>query len=689
MQLPSPITPWRRGGHLYTVLVAIACGLAGALGAVVFRLLIRLFQGLFFGGSEGVLAVLRQGLLAEAGDPLAVARTLPWHTVLWIPAAGGLIVGPLVWFLAREAKGHGVPEVIEAVAVHGGVIRPRVVAVKTLVSAICIGSGGSVGREGPIVQIGSAIGSVLGQMLRMPTRQLRTIVGCGTAAGIAATFNAPIAGALFAVEVVVGDFAVSQFSPIVISAVVATVVSRYLLGNHPAFVVPEYQLQGPLEILPYMLVGVVAGLVGTAFIRTLYFTDDVFTRLPIPEWSKAAVGGLLVGAIGIAFPQVFGVGYSTITDVLNGEVPLALLGVLLGVKLAATSITIGSGGSGGVFAPSLFLGATTGGFFGTLLHRWLPDSSSPGAYALVTMGAVVAASTHAPLSAMIIIFELTQTIDIIPPVMAACVVSSLISMFLSRDSIYTLKLRRRGIEFDRQDDPNVLRSLFVRDIVDREPAVAKASAGLDEVLTLLVESDHTEIFVVDENERLLGAIYFRELRRIVLEQEPLRALVVAGDLLETGRPTVSPDDDLDVVMQIFSYEEMEEIAVVDTSDPRRLVGSVHKRDVLNAYNQEVMRRDLAGGVSTTVAVVDRVHQVELGGGYVVQEVLAPGRYVGRSLRELDLRRRAGVQVILIRSLATAGGPPAIRVPGPEDRLTTGDKLIVAGEKAAVDALAAL
>ncbi len=672
----------RRGGQLFMVGVAIACGLAGALGAVVFRLLIRLFQGLFFGGPAGVAEVLEEGLLAEAGDPRAVARTLAPHVLVWIPALGGLIVGPLVYFLAREAKGHGVPEVMHAVALRGGVIRTRIVAVKTVASAISIGSGGSVGREGPIVQIGSAIGSVIGQALNVPARQLRTIVGCGAAAGIAATFNAPIAGALFAVEVIVGDFAVTQFSPIVISAVVATVASRYLLGNHPAFVVPEFELQGPLELFPCMVVGVLAGVVGTAFVRVLYFTDDVFERVPAPEWTRAAMGGLIIGGIGVFFPHILGVGYSTIGDALTGSLPIAMLGVLLGVKILATSITIGSGGSGGVFAPSLFLGAMTGGLFGKLLQQWYPlQTSESGAYALITMGAMVAATTHAPLSAIIIIFELTQTIDIIPPVMAACVLSSLVAMFLSKDSIYTAKLRRRGIDLHETDDPNVLKSLYVRDIVDREPGVLPVSAGLQEILTMIVETNRTEIFVVDEGGRLMGAVYFSELRRVLLEQDHLRALVVAGDLLEAGRPTVTLDDDLDRVMQILTSEQVEEIAVVERDDPQQLVGSVARRDVMHAYNQELMRRDLAGGVATTVGVVDRVHQVDLGGGYFMKEVLAPSQHHGRSLKQLDLRSQAGVQVLLVRS--SGGG---VRVPGPDDVLEPGDRLVCAGPKSSIDAL---
>jgi CIC family chloride channel protein len=379
-------------GHLFMVVVAIACGLAGALGAIVFRFLIRFVQSAFFGGLEGLTQLVEQGFLAEGSDPLAAVLALPWYWRVLAPAVGGLLVGPIIYYFARESRGNGVPEVMAAVALRGGVIRPRVVAATAVASAISIGSGGSVGREGPIVQIGSALGSTFGQLLKVPASQLRVIVGCGAAAGLAATFNAPIAGALFAAEIIVGNFAVAQLSPIVISSVVATVVSRFFLGNHPAIEVPAYELVAPFELFPYMAIGLIAGLVALAFMLTLYATEDVFNRIRIPDYLKAGLGGLMVGAIGFGFPQVHGVGYTTMGAALTGTLPFALMGILVVAKILATSMTLGSGGAGGIFAPSLFLGAMTGGFFGTLVHGWFPDATaSSGAYALVTMGAVVAA----------------------------------------------------------------------------------------------------------------------------------------------------------------------------------------------------------------------------------------------------------------------------------------------------------
>jgi CIC family chloride channel protein len=364
-----------------------------------------------------------------------------------------------------------------------------------------------------------------------------------------------------------------------------------VLGNHPAFEVPTYELVSPFELLPYVVAGLVAGLVALVFMRSLYFCEDLFDRTPIPEWLRAAVGGLLVGAIGIALPNVFGVGYSTITLALVGGIPAVMLGALLIAKIAATSLTIGSGGSGGVFAPSLFLGAMTGGFIGTFVHQWFPDATaSSGAYALVTMGAVVAAATHAPITAIIMIFELTQTINIIPPLMAACVVSTLFFNDTATTEIYTMKLRRRGIDLFQEEEQNVLRSLFVHDVVSREPEKLPTNASFQVVVERVLASDHTDFFVVDDANRLLGVIHLRELTRMLVEQDALKKLVVAGDLLEPDQGTVTENDDLHVVMQMFSHSISDEIPVVDAVDQKTLVGSVHKRDVIHAYNQEVLRR---------------------------------------------------------------------------------------------------
>ncbi len=416
--------------HTIMAILGVIVGLTGGLGAVGFRLLINLFQTLAYG---------------SPGELLEVVKTIPWTYKVGIPAAGGLLVGPLVYFLAREAKGHGVPEVMEAVALRGGVIRKRVVFVKSVASAISIGTGGSVGREGPIVQIGSAIGSTLGQALNVSADRMRALVGCGAAAGIAATFNAPIAGSMFALEVVLGDFGLATFSPIVISSVVATAVSRHYLGDTPAFIVPAYQLVSVWEFPIYLVLGLFCAVLGVTFTKTLYGFEDLFDSFKFPEYLKPVIGGAILGVSGLFVPQILGVGYGAMDLALMQQIAWWLMLLLVAAKLLATSITIGSGGSGGIFAPSLYLGAMAGGFFGMVVHHLFPNvTASPGAYSIVGMGAVVSATTHGPLAAILILFEMTGSYKIILPLMFSCIIATIASRQLMKESIYTLKLVRRG-----------------------------------------------------------------------------------------------------------------------------------------------------------------------------------------------------------------------------------------------------
>ncbi len=344
---------------------------------MLFILLIELMQVAFFG---------------EAGKLFEVLQHTPWYRIVLVPALGGLAAGMAIQFLAPEARGHGVSEVMEAIALEGGVIRGRVALVKTLASAFTLGSGGAVGREGPIVQIGAAIASKIGQIFGANSRQLTTLAGCGAAAGIAAIFNAPIAGAIFSLEVILGDFGLAAFAPIVLASVMGTVVAQSQLGNYPSFEAPAYKFESLfIEVPLFVVLGILAGLLSVAFIRALEHSEDSFARLRAWEPLKTAIGGLLVGLIGLAVPHVMGGGYSVMTAALFDRLPWMLLCSLIVLKLVATCITVGSGGSGGTFAPALFLGVALGGAFGQLIQILLPaHTGSPGAYALVGMGAVLA-----------------------------------------------------------------------------------------------------------------------------------------------------------------------------------------------------------------------------------------------------------------------------------------------------------
>ena len=567
----------RTNEHTIMAALAVAVGLAGGFGAVGFRYLINFFQTLAYGSSDELLHVV---------------LALPWYLKVWVPAAGGLVVGPLVYFFAREAKGHGVPEVMEAVALKGGVIRKRVVVVKSLASAISISTGGSVGREGPIVQIGSAIGSTLGQMLKVSQDRMRTLVGCGAAAGIAATFNAPIAGSMFALEVILGDFGLATFSPIVISSVVATAVSRAFLGDIPAFIVPAYELVSVWEFPMYMALGLFCAVVGVTFTKVLYKVEDLFDDFKFPEYLKAIIGGVILGAGGLYFPEVLGVGYGGIDLALGQQLAWYLLLLLIVVKIMATSITIGSGGSGGIFAPSLFLGAMAGGFFGAVVHQWFPTvTASPGAYSIVGMGALVSATTHGPLAAMLILFEMTGNYKIILPMMLSCILSTIFAGMLMKDSIYTLKLARRGVDIREGKEVNVLRSMFVRDVMSHHVETISESSAVVEMAEFISKSKYNSFPVLDAAGKLTGILSFNDYSEAMFDED-LKDLVVAKDLASENVTTVSADEDLYTALGKISRKDFSTMPVVSPADPTELVGIVTRRDIIGAYEKAVLKKSL-------------------------------------------------------------------------------------------------
>jgi len=571
------ITSFRKSEYTVTITLAIFIGLLSGFGAIGFRLLIRTFQNIFYGSGP---------------DLVDIVLSIPWYWKILIPAIGGSVVGPLIFFFAREAKGHGVPEVMEAVAMRSGIIRKRVVIVKSLASAICMGSGGSVGREGPIVQIGSAIGSAFGQILRVSGNRMRNLVGCGAAAGIAATFNAPIAGAIFALEVILGEFEMGTFGPIVIASVMATVVSRAFLGNYPAFTIPEYQLVSVWEIPAYLVMGFLGGVVALLFTKSLYKAEDLWDDLKVPEYVKPALGGFAIGGLSLFFPQILGVGYESITTALLGQLSWLLLLTLVFVKIAATSLTIGSGGSGGIFAPSLFIGAMMGGIYGHVVHYLFPSvTASSGAYSLVGMGAIVAGTTHAPITSILILFELTDDYRIILPLMMTCSLSALTASQLKRESIYTMKLVRRGIDVRAGKEVSILKSLLVRDFMVRDVVIVSEIMSLNSLLHLIKESTSSYFPVLNSREELVGIISLRDIRHILLE-EGLMGLVIAKDIMNEDVITLTTDENLNDAMGKFGIKDIGQLPVVDKDNPKRVVGMLKRTDVIVAYNNAVLRRSL-------------------------------------------------------------------------------------------------
>jgi CIC family chloride channel protein len=557
------------------------------LGAVAFRKMIWGLQWLFFDGGATVFGFMGR------------------YYVIILPAIGGIFVGLLIYFVAREVKGHGVPEAMAAVAASGGRIRYRVSAVGALASSICIGSGGSTGREGPIVLIGSSLGSTVGQWFKLHEDWIKTLVACGAAGGISATFNAPIAGVFFAHEIILNRFITISFVPVVISSVAATMMAHVFLGDQRMFFIPEYTMVSSWEFLLYALLGIAAAFIAVAFIRVLYKTEDLFDAWRFPGYLKPVLGGLLVGLIGLCSyfyasdplsAGIFGVGYGTDHGAMGAALSsdltlgLGLLAGLMFLKMIATSMTLGSGGSGGIFAPSLFMGSMLGGALGTVFHRLFPAITAPyGAYALVGMAAVFAGAARAPITAIIILFELTGDYRIILPLMLAVVISTLVARGLSRESIYTMKLRRMGIDLSRREEIALMRRLTVGEAMSRDFPTVSPEMSIEELTHKLTETGHHGFPVVDEEGYLCGVVTLADIQAAMSRGES--AQLTVDDIATKNVIVAYPDQSVHDALAQFGGRDVGRIPVVDRNEPTKLLGVLRRHDIVRAYTKAAGESD--------------------------------------------------------------------------------------------------
>jgi CIC family chloride channel protein len=602
--------------------VAVLVGLGTGLAAVAFIRAIGWITHLSFEqGVPQLLAPLGQGWIAL------------------VPIIGALISGPMIAYWAIEAKGHGVPEVMQAIVMKGGRIRPRVALVKSLASSICIGTGGSAGREGPIVQVGAALGSTVAQVFRLGPERTITLVACGAAAGISATFNAPVAGVIFAMEVILGEFTTQYFGTVVVAAVAASIVSRAFLGANPAFAVPSYALVSAWELLLYAGLGVLAAVTGWAFVGVLYYLEDRFDPWRIPNALKPAIGAVVVGLVAIVYPQSLGTGLSVIEKALQNSLPWDLLLILVFAKLIATSFTLGSGNSGGIFSPALFMGAMLGGAFGSWAHQMFPAiTASPGAYALVGMASVFAAAAHAPLTAFLIVFEMSGDYRLILPLIMTVGLSTVLSQYLRGSSIYTLKLVKRGIPLERDRDVDVMRGLSVSEVMTQDPDVVQANMSLQGLADTFTRTRHHGFPVLDGDGNFAGVVTIQDLER-AMAQDSVSGLAV-DDIVRQDCVTVYPDDPLSKALRLMSERGFGRVPVVSRENPERLVGLLRRGDIIRAYRYAVLRK---------LENQHRKESVRLGSltdTEILEIPLAPGMAaVGRRIRDLHLPQQALITTI--------------------------------------------
>ena len=582
-------------------LLAALTGTCAAVLTWVFISMSKGIQGIFYGDS-----FIQNSLIGSESE---------WK-IIFIPALGGLVAGLIIEYWSKDAKGVGVPLVMEAVTFKQARLSAKKAVAKCFAAAACIGTGMSLGRVGPMVVISSTVGSEIGQRTGKTVDETRTLVGCGAASAITAAFNAPLGGVLFAIELILAELRTRSFIPIVVAAVIATTVGRGLTGDVAAFdSIPKYPVGDASEYPLYIVLGIVTGLAAAAFIKLLNWVETNIEKIDIiPVPFRTCLGGLCVGLIALSFPHILGNGFDVTSDLISldydeeGNMALGnsfpvnldmasgitsllifVISIML-LKIIATSISIGSGGSGGIFTPSLFIGAALGAALGLVLND-IGMVDHPGAFALVGMAAFVASTTRATLTAIVLLFEMTATYEIILPLMLSCVVADAVCYVVSKHSCYTAKLARRGINIDLGAEQDLMRMIKVEDVMTEDVMTITPERPLELALQIIEDTGHMSLPVVNDKGELDGIITWADLHVATLRHE--RHLTV-GDYCVTDLITITPKENLAQALDSLGYREISHLPVVDKTDPKKLVGIVTKGDIVKAYNrQRFLRKQMS------------------------------------------------------------------------------------------------
>lgn len=654
-------------GNVRLLLWATAIGLMAGIGATAFRF---------------AATYLPQMIWTENRDlVLAVAQSPLWLRIL-IPILGSLLAGLMLMLGTRWAGPARGWDILEAVALRDGILHLRSTLVRCASSLITVASAGAVGREGPMVLFASTIASFAGRWFGASTRHLRILVGCGAAAGIACAYNAPIGAALFTMEILFGNFAMEVFAPLVFSSVLATLIARGVFGNLRVLQVANYTMASGWEIFPYTALGILGGITAALFLQALRTSSKMFRRSRLPRPIAMSAVGLILGIVIVRFPDVVGNGRESIAHLFESDWTISLILILLGLRLLLTSLTVGSGAVGGVFTPTLFLGAALGDAVGSIFHGLFPAVAAvPKAYALVGMGALLAGTTHAPLMAVLMIFEMTLDYNLVLPLLLASAVASLVAKGISSESVYTEALNRKRGEIPLEF--GTIAAMRVRDLIRSDQATVPPNLPLPQVLEEFIAARRNHLYVVDAEGAYLGAIRIRDLSRALREQGDPQT-VLAVDLADRDFQTAIPAESLDRILERFWMEESERLPVLEDRESGRLIGTISQRDILELYSLEALHRrssvvrfDSQGGRAPTVVELPADHQID--------DMPLPPSLVGMTLAESRFRERYDLAMLLIRRKSLDGNEIRI-IPEGKTKFLTGDRLIVFGS---LDKLAAL
>ncbi len=571
------------GENTRMVTIATFIGLTAGICNIIFREVVDFVHHIFLEGGISFLGIDKGGYYL---------LLLPL-----IPICGMVLLIPFSLKFPGEVNGYGFTKFLRKVNLEGGYIKARTIALKIISTALTIGTGNSAGVEGPIAQIGGAMGSQVGQFFRVSGNRMKVYIAAGAAGGIAGMFNAPIAGIFFASEIVLlGSFEVSSFAALVVASAISTVVTRAYFGETPAFPIPDYNVVNPFVEIPlYMILAVIIGLIAVFHIRVFYLIRDKYAGIKLHPQLKPITGALIIGIIAIFYPQIMGDGYHFIEKVLHGEGAFILLFTLIFLKIFATAITLGSGGAGGVFAPALFIGAMIGGSFGAIANKFLPNmTADPGAYATVGIGAFLAASTHAPMTAIFLLFEMTGNYLIIIPIMLTSIIGVIVAKRFDEDSIDTVDFTREGIDIHEGREAAIMKSIRVGTAITEDVDFISERANINHLLEIFRMAKGSFYFpVVDDSGHMVGIISMQDVKNILHRAEEERVCYLVGAICTRDVIMLTPDDNLYTAMELFDVKGIDEIPVVENLEAKWVIGMLKRRDVITAYNHQILKKGIS------------------------------------------------------------------------------------------------
>ncbi len=654
----------------YTVfsVYAIIIGIIAGLGAVLFHDALEMLNDLFFEQTPKGLYFLGTAV------------------VIILPAIGMLIQSFMIKGFPKISKRKGVSDVIKAVAIRGGHISFRTTVFHFIAPAICIGTGGTLGPEGPAAQIGAGISSKIGEILGLSAKKVRIFTAAGAAAAIAAIFNSPLGGVFFALEIVLlNDFQTPTFSALILASVTGSTVSRIFLGNDPLFIFSTPHIGSYSNFYLYIILGILAGVLSLLFIRYSSIVEHLFKHKiykHMPQWVGMLIVGLLVGVSGYFYSEIFGVGYKAINEILAASITWKIVLTLLVLKFILVPLTLGSGGFGGMFAPSLFLGATFGYLFVQFVNYFWGLNLDPTIFIFVSMGAFLGGINTIPISSILIIFEMTQNYSFILPLMLAVIISTTLVQIIIKGSIHVKHLEAEGYKIRAGKELNILQSIKVSDLELNSIELVDENTPLPKLVAKIIASPNSTFYTIDKEGKINGAITESELRPIITNYDALKNVIVAKDVINPKIITIDISDNLDFVLKLFSKKNLDQFPVVSKEKPDKILGAISRQQVLEAYNHESLKYNLADGLTTELKTMEHYKTANIAKGFSIVEQRVPLCFTGKSLAELKLRNEYNVEVLMIKKLNDLlrdDIETKIISPDPNYRLKREDILVLFGE----------